>query len=379
MTSRSDLHDAYAHLSETAPDRAALDLPPHPSGQQARQPRTKQLRIALAVLTVIVLALASPFAVRYLTHGDAARPADPSQTVTTPAPSPTPASFPTSYYFGPTSLPGYVMDTETLTATSQDFGFTSQKTHVDVALRALPATSANNAIYRRGAPVTVAGRAGFFVVVAGKPTTTPTVAWKISSRQWATLSAVKSRSQVTLTKAQLLDLADHVTLAQDGRAALVKVGYLPAGMRFDQAAVYRNQGVMAAPDLLVGTGYRDESFVSRQALRGQPARMEIVSVYQPFHPLATATPKTLPAFDNGPWTKTRVHGHLAWTAPHDVIIQWGPIIIDLVSNRPTGNTTTPLISRAELLKVAAALTAPTSNAVGDGFPLDSSLPPGTIE
>src|ERR1700712_3086877 len=107
--------------------------------------------------------------------------------------------------------------------------------------------------------------------------------------------------------------------------------------------------------------------------------MEIVSVYQPFHPLATATPKTLPSFDNGPWTKTRVRGHLAWTAPHDVIIQWGPIIIDLVSNRPTGNTTTPLVSRGELLKVAAALTAPTSNAVGDGFPLDASLPPGTIE
>ena len=134
---------------------------------------------------------------------------------------------------------------------------------------------------------------------------------------------------------------------------------------------------MAAPDLYTGTGYRSESFVDRRT--GNSTTLDIASVYQPFQPLTSATPNTLPRFDNGPWTKTTVRGHLAWTAPHDVLIQWGPILIDLTSNRPTGNTTIPLVSRKDLLDVAASLTVPTSNAIGAGFPLSTSLPRGTIE
>lgn len=140
--------------------------------------------------------------------------------------------------------------------------------------------------------------------------------------------------------------------------------------------VYQHQGLMASPDLYTGTGYRSESFVDRRSEDG--GRFDIVSVYHPFQSLASATPKTLPTFDDGPWTRTTVRGHLAWTAPHDVLIQWGQIIIDLVSFRPTGNTSIALVSRKDLLAVANSLTVPASNAVGHGFPLATSLPPGTI-
>jgi hypothetical protein len=175
----------------------------------------------------------------------------------------------------------------------------------------------------------------------------------------------------------LLAAARTVRPARDDHAALVVVGHLPAHMRFDGTEVYRDQGLMASPDLYTGTGYRSEDFVDRRP--HQSSRLQIVSVFDPFQSLATATPKTLPRFDDGPWTRTTVRGHLAWTAPHDVLIQWGNIIIDLISNRPTGNTSIALVSRQDLLDVATSLTVPASNAVGAGFPLGTSLPRGTIE
>jgi hypothetical protein len=69
-----------------------------------------------------------------------------------------------------------------------------------------------------------------------------------------------------------------------------------------------------------------------------------------------------------------VRGHLARVARHDVLIQWGNVNIDISSPRVTGNTTIPLVSKAELLKVANSLTVPTSDAIGPGFPLASSMP-----
>ena len=368
MTTLSDLRDAYAHLSDLAPTRGVRDVP-RPAGPR-RPGRTRgRLRLVLAAAMVLLLAVLSPVLVHRLSHDGRFTPAGPTTTPTT-------ATFPTAYLFGPSSLAGYDLTTESLDPHAQTFGFTNVKTHARVSLSALPATAANDGIYHRGDPVTVSGRPGFFNVVDGD-LKTPTVAWKLSANRWVTVSGTKTGSQKSQTKAELVAIARSVRAARDDHAALVVVGHLPDHMKFDSVAVYRNQGTMAAPDLYTGTGYRSETFVDPRP--GNASSFDIVSVYHPFQSLATATPETLPAFDNGPWTKTTVHGHLAWTAPHDVLIQWGPILIDLTSNRPTGNTSIPLVSRKDLLDVAASLTVPSSNAVGAGFPLGTSLPNGTLE
>lgn len=376
MTTQTDLRDAYAHLADLAPTRAVLNLPGPPASRRPSRMRGRKparmrgrMRLVLAAATVLLLAVASPILVHRLRQDDPPAPAAPIE-------KPTPATFPTAYFFGPSSIAGYELKIENLNADAQSFQFTNAKTHGQVTLGALPATAANNRIYDGGAPVTIGGRKGFFVDVRSEPPA-PTVAWKLSATRWATLSGTKGGSRTSLTKAQLIAVARSVRAARDDHAALVVVGHLPAHLRFDGLAVYRDQGTMASPDLYTGTGYRVETFVDRRP--GPRTSFDIVSVYHPFQSLAAATPKTLPTFDNGPWTKTTVHGHLAWTAPHDVLIQWGPVLIDLTSNRPTGNTTDGLVSRKDLLDVAASLTVPASNAIGAGFPLDASLPPGTIE
>jgi hypothetical protein len=393
MTTQTDLRDAFTHLADLAPTRAVLK-PPRPARLRppVRPPRRMpgrrpnrmpaRLRLMLAAATVLLLAVALPILVHRLRADQppaGPAPASPSPAGPTPAApimQSTPATFPTAYVFGPSSIAGYELTEESLRANAQTFHFTNAKTHAQVTLSALPATAANNRSYNGGAPVTIGNRKGFFVVVRDV-FTTPTVAWKLSGTRWATVSGTKSGSQTSLTKAQLLNVATSVRVARDDHAALVVVGHLPDHMRFDLAAVYRDQGMMAAPDLYIGTGYRCETFVDRRP--GNMSSFDIVSVYDPFQPLSKATPKTLPSFENGPWTKTTVRGHLAWTAPHDVLIQWGPILIDLNSNRPDGNTTIQLVSRKDLLDVAASLTVPTSNLIGAGFPLGTSVPAGTIE
>ena len=333
MTTHTDLRDAYAHLSNLAPPRAVLDLPRPESVPRSSRTR-RRIRLALAAAMVLLLAVASPVLAHLFKQDGRPTPAGPTE-------NPTPATFPTAYLFGPSSIAGYDLTVETLSADGQTFEFTNVRARAQVLLGALPATAANNRIYDHGDPVTIGGHTGFFVVVGRYPKT-PTVAWKLSATRWATVSATAGRSQKSLSKAQLIPVAQSVRAAPDDHAALVVIGHLPDHMRFDGAAVYRNQGTMAAPDLYVGTGYRSESFVDRRP--GNLTRLDIASVYQPFQPLTTATPKTLPRFDNGAVDhKTTVRGHLAWTAPHDVLIQWGPILIDLTSNRPTGNTTIPLV------------------------------------
>ena len=372
MTTQTDLRDAYAHLADLAPTRAVLDLAqPAQVQRPGRMPRPLRgrLRLALAAATVLLLAVASPVLVHRLKQDGQSTPGGPVD-------HPSTATFPTAYIFGPSSLAGYHLSTESLSVDAQTFTFTNVSTHAQILLSALPATATNNGIYDGGDPVMIGGRAGFFVVMWGEPKT-PTVAWKLSATRWATVSGTKAGSQKSLTKAQLLAAASSVREARDDHAALVVVGHLPGHMRFDGAAVYRDQGTMAAPDLYTGTGYRSETFVDRRSHNA--SSFDIISIYQPFQSLTTATPKTLPAFDNGPWTRTTIRGHLAWTAPHDVLIQWGPILIDLTSTRPTGNTSIALVSRQDLLDVAASLTVPASNAIGAGFPLSTSLPPKTLE
>jgi hypothetical protein len=74
-----------------------------------------------------------------------------------------------------------------------------------------------------------------------------------------------------------------------------------------------------------------------------------------------------------------VAGHLAWVAPHDVLIQWGSVQIGVSSSRVTGDNSTPLLSKTELLKIAAGLTVADSNAVGHGYPLATAVPDSAFD
>ena len=204
MTTQADLRDAYAQLSDLAPTRAALD-PPRPAGVRRPGRMRGRLRLALAAAMVLVLAVASPVLVHRFKHDDRPTPAGPTK-------NPTPATFPTAYFFGPSSIPGYDLDVESLSADAQTFEFTSAKTHWQASLGALPATPANDRIYDHGDPVTIGRRPGFFVVVTDG-LKTPTVAWKLTAKRWATVSGTKGGSQKSLTKAQLVAIARSVRAA----------------------------------------------------------------------------------------------------------------------------------------------------------------------
>jgi hypothetical protein len=154
----------------------------------------------------------------------------------------------------------------------------------------------------------------------------------------------------------------------------VKIGYLPTNLRFGGTAQYLHQQQMLAPDGTLGTGYRTLSFIARGFSIHAHSTLDIVSVIEPFVNLATATVDDLPTFNNGPWQKSTVAGHLACVAPHDVLIQWGSVQIGISSSRTTGDTSTPLLSKTVLLKIAAGLTVADSNTVGHGYSLATAVP-----
>ncbi len=106
MTTETDLREAYSHLSRTAPSRTALDLPRRAGVRRGR------LRLVLVAATVLLLALASPVLVHRLRQDGQSTPQAPTR-----------ATFPTAYFFGPSSLPGYNLDIEGLGADGQTFEF----------------------------------------------------------------------------------------------------------------------------------------------------------------------------------------------------------------------------------------------------------------
>jgi hypothetical protein len=53
--------------------------------------------------------------------------------------------------------------------------------------------------------------------------------------------------------------------------------------------------------------------------------------------------------------------------------------IGVSSSRVTGDNSTPLLGKTELLKIAAGLTVADSNAVGHGYPLATAVPDSAFD
>lgn len=375
MSTESDLREAYQRLVDTALPKETLVLSSTGDRVPARRGAVWQVALTVgAVIAVIstALVIARPW------HRGSTAPS-------VPAPG-RPINYPAEYWFGKSSLPGYVLTDLSLSPTGQQFAYKpahpANGAPERVSLAAFAPTAADRAAVAGLERVAVGHRTGYYgslAKVASAQTQTPGLLWPLSSTRWVALSApATDPSRSAVPKPKLVQLAATVTSRVDPHVAQVEVGWLPRSLRFDYAAQYVDRGTMLSPDGTTGTGYRTLSFIDRSVRDDRHSTLDIVSVIDPAVPLDKAKPDQLPGFDNGPWTKTTVRGHLAYVAPHDVLIQWGNVQIGVASTRITGDTSTPLLSKAELLKVANSLTVPSSVDIGQGYPLTTAIPPTAV-
>jgi hypothetical protein len=287
-----------------------------------------------------------------------------------------PPTFPTDYWFGPASLPGYTLTSIGLSATGQSATYertAATGTATSVALTGLHPTPQELAAITALPTVQIGAVQGHYgdtraLGKAGPGPDQQAMSWPLDAHRWIAITANSAGST------ELAALARSVRPITDDHVALVKISYLPAHLRFTYTAQYLHQQQMLSPDGTVGTGYRTLAFTARGLSINAHTTLDIVSVLDPFVDLTRAAIDDLPTFNNGPWEKTTVAGHVAWVAPHDVLIQWGTVQIGVSSSQTTGDTSTPLLSKTELLKIAAGLTVADSNAVGHGYPLATAVP-----
>jgi hypothetical protein len=373
MTTETDLRQSYRHLVQQAPSREELALRP-PSGRRPARRHGGLLPVATAAIAVSAVILAVLLVVRpgSSTTGDGSRPGP------GPAGPGAPPTFPTQYWFGPASLPGYTVTTLQLDAHSQSATYLyngATDPAASVTLTGFAPTAQQLSAITALTPIPVGRAHGYYGeprVLTNVPLDrgTPAIFWPLDRHRWIALSKNGAGTS------QLLTLANSVRPTVDDRVAFVQIGYLPNNLRFSYTAQYLNQKQMLSPDGTVGTGYRTLSFTDRGLGINAHSTLDIVSVIDPFVNLTTATVDDLPSFNifSGPWQKTTVAGHLAWVGPHDVLIKWGSIQVGVASSRTDGDTSTPLLGKAELLKIAASLTVTDSNAVGHGYALASAFP-----
>jgi hypothetical protein len=373
-----DLRDLFRDLVDAAPHHSDLSLTPE--DRRRRTPRPV-LAIAAAVIAVIAVAVAALTLARTATHPNSRRPTAPATqplgpTQASSGPRPLTSSA-TSYWFGPKTLPGYSLTTLSMSLDNQQAAYQQPGGTTVASLTGFVPTATQRATVAALPAVRVGSVTGHIGTVSARTgleisPSEPIVAWPVTAGRWVALSA--SSGQHPLARATLIALANKTVLVSDDHVAVATLSYLPTQLRFTYTATYLNQDVMLSPDGTVGSGYRTLSFTDRGFSRNAHSTLDIVSVIEPTVNLATATVDDLPTFDNGPWRKTTVRGHLAWVAPHDVLIEWGPVQIGVASTRTTGDSSTPLLSQDELLKIAAGLTVADSNAVDHGFPLARAVP-----
>ena len=416
MSTLPDLMDAYRDLADHAPAVADLHLAMPPT-QPARRGTT--MRALLATLIAVIAVAALVVYLRSHVSGKSAPPAEVSQ-----------PRWPDSYSFGPDSLPGYRLD---LTGTqippgaseaSTDYEYTPAKPSMNLRadLSLVPASKLGR--YRDGTPVRVHGRLGYYQAGPTSPREPPwtTIAWPISKDSWAVLTVgVASYSQgpdgklvkpkVIPTKATTVGLAESVRLHESPTVAPVKVGYLPANLKLLAVTQVLDNtlGEPNAPppiattfDNRFGRSYRDLKFVDRSVQPSCPGQrgscpnpymyqtftLDVGVLFAPHTPLelkdlpdartVTArswTPK--PYNPANQWTQMTIAGHRAFVSAHDVIVDWGGVEVH-VTNEQFPFAVKPVLSRDELIRVAASLTVPPSAAVGNGYPLSKAVPAANL-
>lgn len=415
MSHLPDLMDAYRDLADHAPTVADLQLiaPPTPPAR-----RGATTRAVLATLVAVIAVAASVVYLRSHVLGKHEPPADVSQ-----------PRWPDSYIFGSDSLPGYKMTRSDMQiprgapAASTTFSYAKQSTNRQATLTLLPASKLGR--YRDGTPVTVNGRPGYYQAGSSslpqprptRPTSiqatpAPTgsrssqpplvpplsaaIAWQVSSDSWAVLTAMpasfsftddKLQTPVDIpSKAVMVDLAQSVRLRESPTVAPVKVGYLPANLELSSVQQFLDSPVTF--DNRFGSSYRDLMFVDRSVSRSQLFTLDIGVLVAPQKPLEL---KDLPdartvasgnwsptSYDPAKqWTQTTIAGHRAFVSAHTVIVDWGTVEVH-VTNENFPYAVKPVLSRTELIRIAASLTVPTSGRIGNGYPLSRAVPAANL-
>jgi hypothetical protein len=76
------------------------------------------------------------------------------------------------------------------------------------------------------------------------------------------------------------------------------------------------------------------------------------------------------------WKQHTIAGHRAFVAAHAVIIDWGGVEVHVTNEQPLYSVK-PVLSQAELIRIATSLNVPASGAVGYGYPISQAVPQPT--
>jgi hypothetical protein len=395
----------------SVPDRVVVVMGSRPRSQR----RTTFAAVcAAAAAVIVVVAGAAALA------GRSDRSAEPATVWNT-----TPPSYATQYMFGPSSMPGLELNFAELTPSLQRYQFDTPNEPNDYlafGLYIVTPTPAIKTQLDRLSPVkvgTVTGGYGIGPVTGPgvaqsifepapatkyEGTSVPdvsVVAWPLDGNRWAVLSPqyVHGDSSGAMSESDLVRRAATVVPDVDDHVTPVKIGYLPAGLRFAAATAEPiTHSVADPPPPVVTLPYDSNAKSQADGTNGKSARvlsftagalpdpqpyettLNISVVSDPFTTLSATKPNPMVGSDifSGPWRQTTVEGHFAWVSPHDVLIQWGDLQIGVSSSRYGGHATSPLLSQQELLKVADSLTVPNNVSFGHGFPLLTSVPAGSL-
>ncbi len=383
------------------------------------------VRIAAASAAVLAVAAASLAIVR---HEDRV-PHEAAPTIQAgPAPSRPQPRWPDSYSFASDSLPGYTMTRTDMQiprgapAASTTYAYTKRSANRQATLRLLSASELGR--YRDGTPVTVNGTHGYYQAGSSSfpprpesPTSTqgipaPTgsrssqpplvaplssaIAWPISKDAWAVLTAgpasfsyIDGKLQTPAaipSEAVMVDLAESVRLRESPTVAPVKVGYLPANLELLSV-----QQFLESPstfDNRFGSSYRDLMFIDRSASRSQLFTLDVGVLVAPDKPLELKDlpdARTVTSGNWSPkpydpakqWTQTTIAGHRAFVSAHDVIVDWGGVEVH-VTNENFPYAVKPVLSKHELIRIAASLAVPPSGAIGNGYRLSQAVPAANL-
>ena len=378
MNAEVELREAYEQLADSAPDRSALTLP---SPAHPGRGRRREVRGALVACAVVLLAVV-PFVLVHRHH----RAAGPQ--------------------IGSSSSPrpGHQRERVVLVHRGVDAGLSDEPAGLHVRRRS------ECRVRRRRRPGRTAGDRGRNRVVRGhrraseqrgrgprrcppgvstprpiplrcRPSGRSGV--EVHQRQvagdvgYAIVRGLIERAAPRLTARGAVATRDGVS-AQPRRQRGRGQGRLPA-----QGFPLHRRVRLSAPrhDAVAGRHGRHGLPGSCRSRREEPKStqapsIDITAVYEPNASLSSAA--SLPTFEQGPWTRTTLRGHLAWTDPHTVLIQWGPVQLGVSSSRITGSNT-PLVGLSELLKVARSLTVPAIVLPGFGYPLTAAVPAGHLQ
>jgi hypothetical protein len=386
MNIDTELREAYERLVESAPGRDSLDVP-HDHLRHIAARRGSGIRMALTAAAVAAVVAASLVIARPWHDG---RTSDDDKRASTANPLP----YPSEYWFGPTSLPGYTISSMSLDPTVQTFSYVPEGsvgrnyTGTDgVLIRGFMATRADQAGLALLKSVTVGGKPGYYGTFASitsalasiRPSLRPSsidpgfspqpetgLVWEFAHGRWAVITKGQTwpAEKTNVVEQKLIHVASALTPKAGPNVALLKVGYLPDKFRFDYAGQsWRLVGASR------GTRYRSLNFTGRSRAPGNATTLTISSFSESFKSYLTGS-------GEGPWTKTTIQGHPAYISPHKVLVRFGdvPIAIANWGEWPT----TPMVSQQELLRIAGSLTVPSSVDYGHGYPLAAAIPRGAV-